>query len=27
VIQDDTGKDVGVIDKTTLLNGIRGGKA
>ena len=27
VIQDDTGQDVGVIDKTTLLNGIRGGKA
>ena len=27
VIQDDAGQDVGVIDKTTLLKGIQGGKA
>ncbi|MEM8950207.1 MAG: betaine/proline/choline family ABC transporter ATP-binding protein [Pseudomonadota bacterium] len=27
VIQDDDGKDIGVIDKTTLLKGIQGGKA
>ena len=27
IIQDDDGKDVGVIDKTTLLKGIQGGKA
>jgi len=26
VIQDDNGKDVGVINKTTLLKGIQGGK-
>jgi glycine betaine/proline transport system ATP-binding protein len=27
VIQDDDGNDIGVIDKTTLLKGIQGGKA
>ena len=27
VVQDDQGKDIGVIDKTTLLKGIQGGKA
>jgi len=27
VIQSDDGKDIGVIDKTTLLKGIQGGKA
>ena len=27
VIQDDAGKDIGVVDKTTLLKGIQGGKA
>ena len=27
VVTDDDGKDIGVIDKTTLLRGIQGGKA
>ena len=27
VVQDDGGGDIGVIDKTTLLKGIQGGKA
>ena len=27
VIQDDKGKDIGVVDKPTLLKGIQGGKA
>jgi glycine betaine/proline transport system ATP-binding protein len=27
IIQDDDGRDVGIIDKTTLLHGIQGGKA
>ena len=27
VVQDDDGREVGVIDKTTLLKGIQGGKA